>query len=366
MERGMSERIPILVIASSFSATLSIHLLNPLHGNPAFDLQVLPQSALIKIVEEAPQELDRETLAGIILDKLQPKLLFSSRYNGVLGEEFATVCRKRGIPFVFHLDDNLMEVSPDQGADKVAYYSHPKRLRILQTQMQLATLVYFSTEALRDRMIELGIQMNSYVGPICAAVDLLPLPPPAPADAPLVFGYAASAGHNADLQLALPGIVAALDRFPQAQFELIGSIETVPDALQHFGDRVKHERRFIPYTEYVADLQRRSWSLGLSPLCNNPFTRMKTYTKWVEYTAAGIPVIASDHPIYRDCCAGGAARLVADGDWAAALPELLADAPARQAILATARDRVGRDYSVARLRQQLFEVFRAAGVALPA
>ena len=105
--------------------------------------------------------------------------------------------------------------------------------------------------------------------------------------------------------------------------------------------------------------------LGLTPLCDNPFTRLKTYTKWVEYTAAGLPVIASDHPIYRDCCADGAALLVKDADWATALPGLLGDAAARQAILATARARVGRDYSVARLREQLLDVFRRAGVALP-
>src|SRR3546814_18123886 len=70
-----------------------------------------------------------------------------------------------------HMDDNLMEVSPDQGADKVAFYQHPARLRALRVQLEQASLAYFSTEALRDRMVELGVTMNSYVGPICAAVD---------------------------------------------------------------------------------------------------------------------------------------------------------------------------------------------------
>src|SRR3546814_6504962 len=127
------------------------------------------------------------------------------------------------------MDDNLMEVSPDQGADKVAFYQHPARLRALRVQMEQASLAYFSTEALRDRMVELGVTMNSYVGPICAAVDLLPDPAPAAAQAPLVFGYAASAGHGEDLKLALPGIRAALERFPTARFELIGSVAPVAE-----------------------------------------------------------------------------------------------------------------------------------------
>src|SRR3546814_13166641 len=119
------------------------------------------------------------------------------------------------------MDDNLMEVSPDQGADKVAFYQHPARLRALRVQMDQASLAYFSTEALRDRMVELGVTMNRYVGPICAAVDLLPDPAPAAAQAQLVLGYAASAGHRSDLNLPLPGIPPALARFPTTRFQLL-------------------------------------------------------------------------------------------------------------------------------------------------
>ena len=56
--------------------------------------------------------------------------------------------------------------------------------------------------------------------------------------------------------------------------------------------------------------------------------------------------------------------LVKDADWATALPALLGDALARQAMLAKARDRVARDYSVVRLRGQLLEVFRLAGLKI--
>lgn len=352
----------ILALSASVSPTLAIHLLRPLQGLPGFNIQMLTQDALAQIVKGAPPGVDGAALAGMILGQARPALVFSSRYNGAMAEEFLAASRKMGLPFVFHLDDNLMEVSADQGAEKVAYYNHPKRLRALRAQMEQASVAYFSTEALRDRMLQLGIAVaQPHVGPICAAVDLLPLPS---AESSLTFGYAASGGHHEDLKLALPGIVAALEQHPQARFELIGSLEHMPAELLRFGTRVRHERRFIPYDDYLRDLQRRNWALGLTPLCDNPFTRMKTYTKWVEYTAAGLPVIASDHPIYRDCCADGAALLVKDADWATALPGLLGDAAARATMLDKARARVGRDYSVARLRAQLLDVFKRAGLAL--
>src|SRR3546814_8710045 len=104
--------------------------------------------------------------------------------------------RQRNLPFICHMEDNQREGSPGQGADKVAFYQHPARLRALRVQMEQASLAYFSTEALRDRMVELGVTMNSYVGPICAAVDLLPDPAPAAAQAPLVR----SEEHTSELQ----------------------------------------------------------------------------------------------------------------------------------------------------------------------
>lgn len=358
----MTMPITILALSANISPTLAIHLLRPLQGMPGVQIQMLTQDALAQIVKNAPPGIDGLSLAGMILSQVRPALVFSSRYNGPMAEDFLAASRKMNLPFVFHLDDNLMEVSVDQGAAKVAYYSHPTRLQALRAQMEQASVAYFSTAALRDRMLELGIKVaRPHVGAICAAVDLLPLPPSA---SDLTFGYAASGGHNEDLKLALPGIVAALERHPGARFELVGSLEHLPPELTRYGDRVKHERRFIPYDDYLRDLQRRNWTLGLTPLCDTPFTRMKTYTKWVEYTATGLPVAASDHPIYRDCCADGAALLVKDGDWVTALPSLLGDAAARQAMLDKARDRVGREYSVARLRTQLLEVFRLAGLTL--
>jgi hypothetical protein len=362
----MNPPITILALSASVSPTLAIHLLRPLQGMPNINIQMLTQEALAQIAKNAPPGIDGLSLAGMILNQVRPALVFSSRYNGAMAEEFLAASRKLGLPFVFHLDDNLMEVSADQGADKVAYYNDPRRLQALRAQMEQASVAYFSTEALRDRMLELGIRVaKPHVGPICAAVDLLPsMQFGSSAPTSFTFGYAASGGHNEDLKLALPGIVAALERHPQARFELIGSLEHSPAEFARFGERVLHERRFIPYDDYLRDLQRRNWVLGLTPLCDNPFTRMKTYTKWVEYTAAGLPVIASDHPIYRDCCADGAALLAKDADWATALPALLGDAPARAAMVAKARERVGRDYAVARLRAQLLEVFRLAGLQI--
>jgi glycosyltransferase involved in cell wall biosynthesis len=168
-----------------------------------------------------------------------------------------------------------------------------------------------------------------------------------------------SRSHSRDLEIAAPAIATALHRFPNARFELFGSIE--PPAMLA-GVAARHHRKVKNYSAFLRTLAGLDWSFGLAPLIVDDFTRMKSNVKWIEYTAAAIPVIASDHPIYAECCSGGAGLLAAPDGWLPAIesmmesPDLRADV-ARQALL-----RLRASYAPERLRAQILTVFSAAGM----
>ncbi len=78
--------------------------------------------------------------------------------------------------------------------------------------------------------------------------------------------------------------------------------------------------------------QRPRWHIGLAPLADTEFNRYKSDLKWLEYTALGLPVVASDLEPYRSIRDHITGRVLADGDvsgWADALQELAEDATAR-------------------------------------
>src|SRR3546814_7482785 len=82
-----------------------------LRDDPRFTLQIVTQDILTKLAQmPAPAEL-ADGVVGVLLDAATPDLVFASRYNGPLATELVRACRRRNIPYIFHLDDNLMEVS---------------------------------------------------------------------------------------------------------------------------------------------------------------------------------------------------------------------------------------------------------------
>ena len=104
----------------------------------------------------------------------------------------------------------------------------------------------------------------------------------------------------------------------------------------------------------------RQWDIGLCPLAKTPFNEVKANTKWVEYSCIGAAVLATRGMVYDDCCSGGCGALLERGEWLAALEDLTRDPARRFEMVRAAQEKVARDYSVERLREQVLAVFAEA------
>jgi len=115
------------------------------------------------------------------------------------------------------------------------------------------------------------------------------------------------------------------------------------------------------YDAFLQKFAALGWAVGICPLADTPFNRLKTNAKWVEYTAVGAAVVATAGTIYDGCSADGCGLLAATGtQWSDALHSLLADEERRLALVAAAQSRLARDYSMAALREQVQGIFREA------
>ena len=105
----------------------------------------------------------------------------------------------------------------------------------------------------------------------------------------------------------------------------------------------------------------RDWDVGICPLTPIDFNMMKANTKWVEYTSAGIAVVASRGTVYDDCCADGCGVLADSSEnWLSSLEKLLSDDEARSATVRRAQEKLEREYSIGSLRKQVLGVFDLA------
>lgn len=290
----------------------------------------------------------------------KPSVLFLSRQAHPRVFPVLQLARQHGVPTVFHIDDDLLDVTTALESDRYDYYSDPERLRVLRTALGLVDLVYASTPALGERLVDHGIHTEVFAGEIYCSVDHAQLPTTYPSLGP-VIGYMGSGGHARDLAMVVPAITRLMQDIPSLRFETFGTI-SMPEGLQRmFGSRCGHHVGVGDYKDFLGRLAELGWWVGMAPLEDNSFNRCKADTKWVEYASAGIAVVASDIPVYHKACDGGAGIVAADTQqWCAGLAALIQDGKLRRDVVAKARSKLATDYSHGVLRNQLLEVVRRA------
>lgn len=315
---------------------------------------------------EAPVSISFETdqldaaEIGRVLAQRSCDLLILSRCTSKQGVEWIAQGRSAGIPVIFHIDDDLLAVPESLGETKYKAYNNPERLKALRENVERCDLVYASTPELARRLKEHGIRTPILAGDIYCSVSsneigaLL-----APATGPVV-GYMGTGGHSADFSMIMPAMIAVMDAVPDLQFELFGTIE-MPGQLAHYGRRVRHLPGIKNYSEFIPSLRSLGWWIGLAPLEDNPFNRCKADTKWVEYSLAGIAVVASNMPVYSRACANGAGILASsNSDWVNALLSLLHRPQLRSAMTEAAQEKLRESYTHECLRRQVLTVFETA------
>lgn len=354
-------KLRLLVVADAAGATLQINFLRPIHAAlAAGDVRIMllteDDERLAVKSGYSPKQLVAEAW-----EQASPDLVFVSRYGGSLAADLLQKSSQAGVPLVYHLDDNLFEVPIEAGIEKAKKYGTPSRQQAIRTLLENASVVYLSTVRLAAQLRErCQLASNVFIGKIASASNPLPSCPSAAPRRPS-FGYMASSSHAADLQLALPGIVAGLRAHPDLHFTVFGSLRPPPE-LGIFDQRVEHVSAIGDYDDFLKHLASMRWDWGIAPLQSGRFNEAKTDTKWVEYSAAGVASIVSRHPVYHDCSQGGAAVTVGDLDWAEKLPHILGDRALADRTMAAARQRLVHHHGLIHMAIQLCNVFKFAGL----
>ncbi len=288
------------------------------------------------------------------LKAFEPTLLVFCRYSGPHAEYLTEWARHRGVPVIFHIDDDLLNVPIELGEDKHDYHNRPTRLATVRHLLNSSDLVYCSNVNLQSRLVELGAQSPLIAGKIYASGRVLT----AARDKPVLkMGYMASADHAHNLEMIKPAIVEFLRRNPAVHFELFGSIPKLSE-FDEFGDRVSKCPPIANYEKFMESFAALEWDIGICPLVRTPFNVVKSNTKWVEYTSVGAAVIASRGTVYDDCCADGCGILAeTHEEWLEALESLAQDSRLRYEQVQRAQEKLTREYSTERLRDQVLAIF---------
>ena len=350
----------IVLFCDAPAATQQVHLLRPLKR-----MRKSGRCEIAIVTEKGAKAASCSEDFVVLFRRLKPAVIIFSRFGGEQASIAIDAARSVGVPVITHLDDYLLEVPAELGADKVRRHNRPERIAAIRATLDRADLLFISTEPLAARLCRAGVQTRKIVAGIqsgAAAGECVPPVERAPGTA-FRIGYQGTRNHGHDLSLIVPQIIRTLDAAPEATFEIFGTIE-MPAELERFGARAVRHGAIADYEGFLEFLKPLGWHVGLAPLRALEFNTFRTYTKWVEYTLAGVPMIASPGGVYEGMLAGGAGIVAQDEDWADAILRLCAAEDARRAIAAVAQTRLLASCSLDLMEAQVLDVLRAVGVKI--
>jgi len=244
---------------------------------------------------------------------------------------------ERRQPYVYFLDDNLLELTETQDVANAAYYGHPAVRATLLKFLRHAAAVWVMSPGLRAYLRDrLALDSVRYL-PAPVDVELFARPPGGDAGraTQTVIGYPTSRRLNVAALLTEIVQLAQRKFGDRVRFEFVG---WCPDALldSPIVSRVAHIPVYADFARFVAT---RSWTAALAPVSDSLFENCKTSVKYREYAAARLPGIYSDTALYNvDVVHERSGLLVANdaASWLAAIERLVDDEALRQHIIANA------------------------------
>lgn len=353
-----SERI--LFFAPDYIPTLQLSFLEPLRE------KIESKTVACKVLTEKEIKNEVKSYKGNeqkvlhwlkqSIDHFAPTVAVFCRWAGPYTPQLIRLLKSIEVACIFHLDDDLLNVPIEIGRAKWAYHNGQERLSSIRYLLENVDLVYCSTAPLKYKLSQEANPKAIKNGNIYCAGTISRHPQ---LTAVKKIGYM-GIGHEADLQSIAPAIADYLDRYNNIKFELFGTIP-IPIELSKYSERISIIPKINSYGEFLLTLANLDWDIGICPLVVNDFNLVKANTKWVEYTSAGIAVIASRGTVYDECCNDGCGVLAANAkEWLEALVELTEYPVKRQRIVMAAQRQVSKRYSPETLRSQVYEIINDA------
>lgn len=228
-----------------------------------------------------------------------------------LTELFAYL-KRTGARLIYEIDDQLLNLNASH-PEKHAY--QPKAAVVLRLLAE-ADMVWMSTRQLERSLRPLCRHtrvIENYVSP-----ELIPTCERKPSRGEKFrILYMGTKTHRADLNLVLSALDNLRQKGTPFELTLVGITTEVPKKSWITAiDPPAAATSYPLFMEWLKTLP--AFDLGIAPLEPNEFNQCKSAIKYWDYTALGIPVLASDYGPYKEILKHGENGLLADSsaeDW---------------------------------------------------
>ena len=199
--------------------------------------------------------------------------------------------QSRGKFVILDTDDLLESVHPSNPAYGIYHPGGPRLTRYLET-IRMADGVTTSTVELRDNYKYFN--KNIHVSPNYIDFDFRPWPQYQVIPKENIrLGWAGSSSHQLDLMIIGNVLKKILDKYSNVQYAHFGDDNLYNFMLEQYGLPEAQMLKISPigFDKYPAYLT--NFDIGLCPIADTKFNQAKSYLKPLEYSACGVPFVAS-------------------------------------------------------------------------
>jgi len=169
----------------------------------------------------------------------------------------------------------------------------------------------------------------------------------------LRIGWIGGGTHSEDLRLLDEIIDPICEDNKDVKFVICSyfgeDLQNLPDFLRN-RKNVEIVNHWAPVLKYPVHLSRQDFDIGLAPLRDNEFNRAKSNLRWLEYSALGIPTVASQVGHFAETIKHGVDGFLAHdpAEMRKWLELLISDKKTRHAIGQAAYYRIMNDFNIER------------------
>ena len=255
------------------------------------------------------------------------------------------ISKSAGKPFVLDLDDNILSL-PKEHPDRVSHYYSSALPGLLQAVIE-ADLVTVSTENLKKELLELN--PNISLLPNCFDPDLWEIQDQSSHSEgqPVRILYMGSHSHKPDIEsIGNPLLQVAQTARRKIKFIFIGI--DPPEGLENFAPVERINGFTFDYIDFIEKFSRIEADLAIAPLVDSNFNRSKSPIKFFEYSAIGLPVIASAIEPYSLIIKDGETGLLSNSEpqWVEKINILIENAEIRKELVQNARASINKNYLI--------------------
>lgn len=209
-----------------------------------------------------------------------------------------------GKPFITEVDDYLLSIPPKNAAHD--FYKPGSELTIVaMEQIKRSDGMICSTPYLKD----LYSPFNNNIKVVENVIDFtLWRKRKTPVRQGVTIGWVGGGTHQEDLEMIRDPMMRVIEKNKGVKFRILHG---VPNSFKKLPG-VTWSSGFKPTNYYPQWVIKNGFDIGVAPLVDNNFNRGKSNLRWLEYSAMGIPTVASPLPHFTQSIKHGATGFIAN------------------------------------------------------